>query len=175
MDKFNSAYNETSNSCTVDASGAVGEHLTLDVAIDEKGNSIPYIGYFTAAIKAPKYAYLVDTTHANKVPAGVDDYERFTGAWDVTVVPTPSRLTTNREDKINIGVFKKDGVLTWSTTDGNVPAIGNIGKSYSYSTTGDYTSSEEESKCYGNGSKNAVFAYQISGSTGSCIETAQMR
>ena len=175
LDKFNSAYNETSNSCTVDASGAVGEHLTLDVAIDEKGNSIPYIGYFTAAIKAPKYAYLVDTTHANKVPAGVDDYERFTGAWEVTVVPTPSRLTTNREDKINIGVFKKDGVLTWSTTDGNVPAIGNIGKSYSYSTTGDYTSSEEESKCYGNGSKNAVFAYQISGSTGSCIETAQMR
>ena len=175
LDKFNSAYNETSNSCTVDASGAVGEHLTLDVAIDEKGNSIPYIGYFTAAIKAPKYAYLVDTTHANKVPAGVDDYERFTGAWEVTVVPTPSRPTTNREDKINIGVFKKDGVLTWSTTDGNEPATGNIGTSYSKSKTGDYTSSEEESKCYGNGSKNAVFAYQISGSTGSCIETAQMR
>ena len=41
--------------------------------------------------------------------------------------------------------------------------------------SGDYTSSEEESKCYGNGSKNAVFAYQISGGTGSCIETAQMR
>ena len=170
-----SAYNETSNSCTVDASGAVGEHLTLDVAIDEKGNSIPYIGYFTAAIKAPKYAYLVDTTHTNKVPAGVDDNEQFTGAWEVTVVPTPSRLTTNREDKINIGVFKKDGVLNWSTTDGAKPSSSNIGTSYSKSKTGDYSSSEEESKCYGNGSKNAVFAYQISGSTGSCIETAQMR
>ena len=177
LDSYNSdsAYNETSNSCTVDASGAVGEHLTLDVAIDEKGNSIPYIGYFTAAIKAPKYAYLVDTTHKNKVPAGVDDNEQFTGAWEVTVVPTPSRLTTNREDKINIGVFKKDGVLNWSTTDGAKPSSSNIGTSYSYSKTGDYSSSEEESKCYGNGSKNAVFAYQISGSTGSCIETAQMR
>ena len=175
LDSFNFAYNEAENSCTVDASGAVGEHLTLDVAVDENGNSIPYIGYFTAAIKAPKYAYLVDTTHKNKVPAGVDDNERFTGAWEVTVVPTPSRPTTNREDKINIGVFKKDGVLNWSTTDGKKPANDNIGTSYSYSKTGDYTSSAEESKCYGNGSKNAVFAYQISGSTGSCIETAQMR
>lgn len=175
LDKYDSAYSEANNSCTVDASGAVGEHLTLDVALDGSGNSIPYIGYFTSAIKAPKYAYLVDTTHANKVPEGVDDNERFTGAWEVTVVPTPSRLTSNREDKVNIGVFKTTGgVLNWSTTDGNAPAAGNIGTSESSSTSNGYSSSEA-SKAYGNGSKNAVFAYQISGGTGSCIETAQMR
>lgn len=177
LDSYNSSYSEDANSCTVDASGAVGEHLTLDVALDGSGNSIPYIGYFTAAIKAPKYAYLVDTTHANKVPEGVDDNERFTGAWEVTVVPTPSRLTTNREDKVNIGVFKTStGVLNWSTTNGNQPAANgsNIGTNEASSTSNGY-SSTESSKAYGNGSKNAVFAYQITGGTGSCVETAQMR
>ncbi|MDY4902215.1 MAG: hypothetical protein SO116_05010, partial [Treponema sp.] len=161
---------------TVDASGAVGEHLTLDVALDSSGNSIPHIGYFTSAIKAPKYAYLVDTTNANHVPAGADENERFTGAWEVTVIPTPNRLTTNREDKINIGVFKTlGGVLNWSTTNGDAPGLTNIGTSYSTSTSAGYGDSREYSKCYGNGSKNAVFAYQISGGTGSCIEVAQMR
>ena len=175
---YNSDYDESVNSCVVDASGAVGEHLTLDVALDDSGNSIPYIGYFTAAIKAPKFAYLVDKNHANKVPAGVNEDESFTGAWESTIVPTMSRLTTNREDKINIGVFKTTGgVLNYSTTDGNAPASNksNIGTNTCSSKTGDYGSSAESSKAYGNGSKNAVFAYQISGGTGSCIETAQMR
>ena len=175
---YNSDYDESVNSCVVDASGAVGEHLTLDVALDDSGNSIPYIGYFTAAIKAPKFAYLVDKNHANKVPAGVNEDESFTGAWESTIVPTMSRLTTNREDKINIGVFKTTGgVLNYSTTNGNSPADNgsNIGRNTCSSKTGDYSSSAESSKAYGNGSKNAVFAYQISGGTGSCIETAQMR
>ena len=152
--------------------------MTLDVALDDSGNSIPYIGYFTAAIKAPKFAYLVDKNHANKVPAGVNEDESFTGAWESTIVPTMSRLTTNREDKINIGVFKTTGgVLNYSTTNGNSPADNgsNIGRNTCSSKTGDYSSSAESSKAYGNGSKNAVFAYQISGGTGSCIETAQMR
>lgn len=176
LEEYDSSYREKTNSCTVDASGAVGEHLTLDVALDSSGNSIPYIGYFTSAIKAPKYAYLVDTTNANHVPAGADENERFTGAWEVTVIPTPNRLTTNREDKINIGVFKTSGgVLNYSTTDGEAPGSTNIGTSYSTSTSAGYGDSREYSKCYGNGSKNAVFAYQISGGTGSCIEVAQMR
>ncbi|MCQ2612269.1 MAG: hypothetical protein MJ183_01540, partial [Treponemataceae bacterium] len=178
LESYNSSYSESDNSCTVDASGSVGEHLTLDVALDDNGNSIPYIGYFTSAIKAPKYAYLVDTTHENKVPAGVDANESFTGAWEVTVVPTPSRLTTNREDKVNIGVFKTtDGVLNWSTTDGSQPAANgsNIGTNECSSSAKGYADSTETSKAYGNGSKNAVFAYQISGGTGSCVETAQMR
>ncbi len=177
LDSYDSLYDESENSCIVDASGSVGEHLTLDVALDDNGNSIPYIGYYTAAIKAPKYAYLVDTIHG-KVPAGVDANESFTGAWEVTVVPTPSRMTSNREDKVNIGVFKTtDGVLNWSTTDGSEPAANgsNIGTNEASSTSKGYGDSRETSKAYGNGSKNAVFAYQISGATGSCIETAQMR
>nr|MCR4733385.1 hypothetical protein [Treponema sp.] len=167
LDGYNSdtSYVESTNSCTVDSSGTVGEHMTLEVALDSSGNSIPYIGYYTSAIKMPKYAYLVDTTNSNKVPAGVDDYERFTGAWEVTVVPSPSRMTSNREDKVNIGV--------WKNANGSIKASTTGTCSLKNSFNGN--NSENWSKTYGNGTANGVLGYQISTSTGSCLETAQMR
>ena len=166
-------YTSTASTCTVDASGTVGEHLTLDVAVNSKGHSIPYIGYYTSAIKKPKYAYLVDNTTAatdqfNYAPAGVDSDERFTGAWEVAVVPTPSRMTTNREDKVNIGLWKSSGVLTDSKINGAV-----INSSRKNTLSG--YDSTNWSKTYGNGTSNGVLGYQISSSSGSCLETAQMR
>jgi hypothetical protein len=156
------------STCVVDASGTVGEHLTLDVAVAGTGanaHSIPYIGYFTSAIKMPKYAYLVDkTTGFSQTAAGVDLDERFTGNWEVTVVPSPSRMTTNREDKVNIGVWKDSGVLKNSTT----------GTSRRGGSLNGYNSTNW-SRTYGNGTSNAVLGYQISTSTGSCLETAQKR
>ena len=167
-------YTSNASTCTVDASGTVGEHLTLDVAVNSKGHSIPYIGYYTSAIKKPKYAYLVDKTVDNpsatfvQVVDGVDKNERFTGAWEVTVVPSPNRMTTNREDKVNVGVWKSSGVLTNSKVDGTVmnSSIKNTLNGYD---------SENWSKTYGNGTSNGVLGYQISTSSGSCLETAQMR
>ena len=160
-------------SCVVDASGAVGEHLTLDVAVVGTGaneHSIPYIGYYTSAIKMPKYAYLVDkTTGFSQTAAGVDEYERFTGAWEVTVVPSPSRMTTNREDKVNVGVWKNAGELTDSKINGSV-----MNSSHSEVGSTGY-SATNWSKTFGNGTSNGVLGYQISTSTGSCLETAQMR
>ena len=170
-------YTSTPSTCVVDASGSVGEHLTLDVAVNSKGHSIPYIGYYTGAIKKPKYAYLVDQTPTiedsnaefNPVAAGADDYERYTGAWEVAVVPTPSIMTTNREDKVNIGVWKNSGNLTDSKVNGKIEnsshsAIGSSG----YSAT-------NWSKTFGNGTSNGILGYQITTSSGSCLETAQMR
>ena len=168
-------YKSTPSTCVVDASGSVGEHLTLDVAENSKNHSIPYIGYYTGAIKKPKYAYLVDPTIVdpnatfNSVAAGADDYERYTGAWEVAVVPTPSIMTTNREDKVNIGVWKNSGVLTDSKVNGVIEnsshsAIGSSG----YSAT-------NWSKTFGNGTSNGILGYQITTSSGSCLETAQMR
>ncbi len=166
-------YTSTATTCTVDASGAVGEHLTLDVAVNSNNHSIPYIGYYTSAIKMPKYAYLVDkSTGFSQSAAGVDDDERFTGNWEVTVVPSPSRMTTNREDKVNIGVWKNAGVLT----DSKIGAANN--RTVGTSTRGgalDGYNSTNWSKTYGNGTSNAVLGYQISTSTGSCLETAQKR
>ena len=155
--------------CIVDASGAVGEHLTLDVAVSSNGNAIPYIGYYTSAIKKPKYAYLVDkTSDFNQTAAGVDGDERFTGAWEVSVVPTPSRMTTNREDKVNVGVWKNAGVLTDSKISGVVKNSSRGGTINGYDST-------NWSKTFGNGTENGVLGYQISTATGSCLETAQMR
>ena len=168
-------YTSTPSTCVVDASGSVGEHLTLDVAVNSKGHSIPYIGYYTGAIKKPKYAYLVDptikdsTAEFNPVAAGADDYERYTGAWEVAVVPTPSIMTTNREDKVNIGVWKNSGVLTDSKVGGAV-------KNSSHSPIGSSGySATNWSKTFGNGTSNGILGYQITTSSGSCLETAQMR
>ena len=167
-------YSSTAETCTVDASGAVGEHLTLDVAVSSNGNSIPYIGYYTSAIKMPKYAYLVDkATGFDQTAAGVDDDERFTGAWEVTVVPSPNRMTTNREDKVNVGVWKNAGVLTDSKIAGNNNTRV-VGTSSRGGTLNGY-SSTNWSKTFGNGTSNGVLGYQISTATGSCLETAQMR
>ena len=162
-------YDASASTCTVDASGSVGEHLTLDVAVSNN-HSIPYIGYYTSAIKKPKYAYLVDPTVEDdkatftQVINGVDSSERFTGTWEVAVVPTPSRMTTNREDKVNIGLWKNSGVLMNSKNGTS-----------SYGNTVNGYSSENWSKTYGNGTSNGILGYQISTSTGSCLETAQMR
>lgn len=167
-------YSSDANTCTVDASGVVGEHLTLEVAVNANGNSIPYIGYYTAAVKMPKYAYLVDPTDTDssatfvQTPDGVDVDERFTSSWEVTVVPSPSRMTTNREDKVNIGIWKNAGVLTDSKINGSV-----VNSSKENNLNG--YSSENWSKTFGNGTSNAVLGYQITTSSGTCLETAQMR
>lgn len=167
-------YTSEASSCIVDASGSVGEHLTLDVAVNSKGNSIPYIGFYTGAIKKPKYAYLVDPTVEDstatftQVAAGADDNEQYTGAWEVVVVPTPSSMTTNREDKVNVGVWKSSGVLTNSKVNGAV-------QNSSIKNTVNAYNSTNWSKTYGNGTANGVLGYQISTSSGSCLETAQMR
>lgn len=164
-------YASTASSCTVDASGAVGEHLTLDVAINSKGHSIPYIGYYTSAIKMPKYAYVVDPTMNDEsvtftqVLAGTDENERFTGAWEVTVVPSPSRMTSNTEDKVNVAVWRDENGMIKNSKEGT--SI--------YESKFNSNDSENWSKTYGNGTSNGILGYQISTSTGSCLETAQMR
>ena len=167
-------YSSDAQTCTVDASGSVGEHLTLDVAVNSKGHSIPYIGYYTGAIKKPKYAYLVDPTIEDSTATftqfadGADSSELFTGDWEVAVVPTPSTMTTNREDKVNVGVWKSSGVLTNSKVGGEIKNSSSGGTFNGYSST-------NWSKTFGNGTANGVLGYQISTATGSCLETAQMR
>ncbi|BDC96779.1 hypothetical protein [Treponema saccharophilum] len=167
-------YSSDAQTCTVDASGSVGEHLTLDVAVNSANHSIPYIGYYTGAIKKPKYAYLVDPTIEDstatftQVADGADSSELFTGDWEVAVVPTPSTMTTNREDKVNVGVWKSSGVLKDSKVGGEIKNSSSGGTFNGYSST-------NWSKTFGNGTANGVLGYQISTATGSCLETAQMR
>ena len=143
--------------CTVDSYLLTGTNITLDVAISD-GHVVPYIGYYTQAQTKAKMAYLPNLIPASSNPsftlkAGVEN-DYFTGAWEVTIVPSASLL---RDDHINIGVWKDD--------NGNIKA----------STTGIMTSSTSSGQCYGNGTNYPVLGYGMRDGTKGYIETAQMK
>ena len=172
LSSYGGNYDETTDSCIVDASGIVGSDLTLDVAKDElpanggTGKIIPYIGYYGSS--GPKMAYMnpkaipsTVTTTAGKSSV-VNDM--FTGYWEVTEVPTPSNAP---KDRINVGVWKDSstGVIKESTPDEGIEATA---KSDGYST--------DPGIAVGNGTKNPVLGYQIRPTSAQgYIETAQMQ
>lgn len=161
--------------CTVDSYSLTGTNITLDVAIS--GNYVvPYIGYYMISSGKPKIAYLdnvirvTEVKQENKVtsytggysgeiPNG-SDLEAFTGAWEVSMVPTESRM---RDDYVNVGL--------WKTTLGEKTAPTALYDNYDTNSrqTGD------TGYCYGNGTANPVMGYAIRVGTTGYIETAQMK
>ena len=159
-----SDYSATPATCVVDGSGVIGSNLTIDVALDASEKAIPRIGYYATSCIRPKIAYLVDTT--STAPAGSED-EVFTGKWECAVVPTASNVNmqSNQYNKINVGVWKNNGVVTSSTTGTS-----------SYTNTPNSYNSTSYGYVWGNGTSNPVLGYTIKVSSSSdAIETAQMR
>ena len=164
-------YDEATMSCIVDSNGLIGTNITLDVAFDKEGNdgrAIPYIGYYGAS--GPKFAYQTESS----LKDGAKN-DRFTGCWEVTELPTTSNAP---KDRINVGVWKSNGVLTPSTIGTNVVPSGD----YTFpggkmdSKGGVQKLDTTKAKTYGNGTSNPVLAYQIRPSSASgFIETAQMQ
>jgi hypothetical protein len=177
-------------SCIVDANGIVGTNITLDVALDAAGgNAIPYIGYY--GVSGPQFAFLTAEAAAkSSLSAGSTANDTFTGAWEITEIPTPSKAP---KDRVNVGVWKKNGVLAWSTTDftenGTVgtPIVPYDGvddftkhstANYNQDNPGDNDKAIDttEAITYGNGTKNAVLAFEIRPTSAKgFIETAQMK
>lgn len=179
LPNFNSTANK--KTCLVDSYGLIGTELNIDVALDSSGNPIPYISYYAGSCAHPKTAHWAGTTHIASTTTlnSVDDYERFTGVWEVSVIPTQSRVSV---DHINIGVWKdSSGTITWSTTDGAAPADdnSNIGETkLDYKqvfATGGNTGYKTGGHVWGNGTKNPVLGYSITKGAGGYIETAQMK
>ena len=159
-----SNYSATPATCVVDGSGVIGSNLTIDVALDASEKAIPRIGYYATSCIRPKIAYLVDTT--STAPAGSED-EVFTGKWECAVVPTASNVNmqSNQYNKINVGVWKENGVVTSSKTGTS-----------SYTNTPNSYNSTSYGYVWGNGTSNPVLGYTIKVSSSSdAIETAQMR
>ena len=159
-----SNYSATPATCVVDGSGVIGSNLTIDVALDVSEKAIPRIGYYATSCIRPKIAYLVDTT--STAPAGSED-EVFTGKWECAVVPTASNVNmqSNQYNKINVGVWKENGVVTSSKTGTS-----------SYTNTPNSYNSTSYGYVWGNGTSNPVLGYTIKVSSSSdAIETAQMR
>lgn len=144
-------YDDTPETATVDSYGIVGTNITIDVAKNAAGDVIPHIGYYMISTQRPKLAVLADTT--SRAPDGVVN-DQYTGAWEISIVPTAARLT---QDRINVALWKD--------------ATGTIKDS----VTGTSSSSTTTGQCYGNGTDNPVFGYAIKEGTSGYIETAQKR
>lgn len=139
----------TFTSCVVDADGLVGYNLTIDVSI-ENGKPVPRIGYYGLSSELPKFAYLA-------TPGSIKDgmvNDVFTGAWEVSYVPTRKV----ERDRINVAVYKNSNGAAQ-----NIPSNSN-------------TVETQKGIAYGNGTKNAILAYQWrESSTEGYIETAQLK
>ena len=95
----------------------------------------------------------------------------FTGNWEISLVPSPSKLTTNLTDKMNIGLWKdSDGKIVTSTASNfTVTGAGNR------KTSDDNTSATTNGTIYGNGTANPILGYVVESVTGTYLETAQMK
>ena len=142
LSSYNSAYTEATNSVIVDSYAIAGQNISIDVK--HNGTTyVPYISYYALSSAKPKLAYRTATSVGDGAISEV-----YTGDWEVTIIPTPSKTP---QDRISVGAVT-------NTATGN-------------STLGQYYG-----KCYANGSDNTVLGYQIrDSSTSGFIETAQMK
>ena len=183
-------YNENTMSCIVDSNGFVGTSITLDVAFDKAGatgKAIPYIGYYGAY--GPKMAYRSSNGKSAAVLTDGAKSDRFTGYWEVTEIPTISNAP---KDRINVGLWKENGVISAPTTTDSSNVVPVPSKDYTYKDGKKYNQDpskkenkddpppyeldDTEAKTYGNGTNNPVLAYQIRPTSASgFIETAQMQ
>lgn len=145
---------EPTKTVMVDSYGSVGTYTMIDVARDsETSQFIPYISFrcesnadTTASVKI---AYPVQWSEGN-VLSGVDEYDRYTGNWEVSVIPTDNTPLT---DYTNIGLNKN-----WSTGVRSAFSTGSdVSKSWSATfAVGDSTT------VYGNGTDNPILSYAVS-------------
>lgn len=162
LDSYDSSFDASKNLVKVDSYGSSGQYITMEVAKDSKGNNIPYIGYWMNSMSYPKYAYLVDTDISNGPKPGVDENNRYTGAWESIMLPTSSEVL---RDDINIGVYKyltaENGHLK-----GEIRAI---------PKRNDEKADAKDGIAGGNGTTNPVLGYGIAETGAGYIETAQLK
>ena len=164
--------------CIVDSYLETGYRISLDVA-KEGTQNIPHIGFWAAYPEKPRYAYLKDITtflstdnnDATK-QNGVSETNKnkYTGIWECGIVPTKEEV---KEGKVNVGVWKKDGIKVSSKAEGFA--------AHDFTLTSNYSSEKSSAEndrgyCYGNGTDNAVLGYVVMPSSSTYhIETAQKR
>jgi len=176
LSSYNASYTEATQAIKIDSCAITGEQITIDVGKKTIGSityEIPYISYYMSASKKPCIAYITEnaisdsTMKMNYAAAGTDKNDCFTGNWEVSVIPAQSQLSGGHSDKINVGLWKDtSGTIInsyYKPADGTVQNIPN-----NESATG-------SGNCYGNGTANPIFGYAIKSTSGTCIETAQMK
>lgn len=138
----------------VDSYGSVGTYTMIDVARNvEYGTFVPYISYrcesnsdTTASVKI---AYPVFWDSTGNVLIGVDSSDRYTGNWEVSVVPTDN---TPLSDYTNVGLNKNSNGVRQAFAEGS-------DTSKSWSAT---FAVSDSTIVYGNGTSNPVVSYAVS-------------
>ena len=158
----------TRGTCIVDSYGIIGTELNIDVGMDSSNNPIPYISYYAGSCAKPKTAHW-----ANKTPLTVDSLakgavdEAFTGKWEVSVIPTASKVSI---DHINIGLWKDSSTgEIIASTEGETALL------HLESYTGNGNGYKSWGNVWGNGTANAILGYAVTKGSKGYIETAQMR
>ena len=165
---------ENTKTSVVDTYGILGTEINIDVALNANGKPVPYISYYAGSNVRPKMAYLNNPdalTGANLLD-GTAENDSFTNVWEVSIIPTPSTVP---EDHINVGVWKNNGVINYSTTDGNAPNAQGTNIGSNTHTAGVSETTNSYGNVYGNGTKNPVLSYAVTNGVKGSIETAQMK
>lgn len=167
------SYNEATDSVTVDSFTITGEQINIDVGrkLNAQGKYVvvPYISYYLNSAKLPAVASLVipDNGTMDYTAQGTTVKDVFTGKWEVSPVPTPSTMSGGANDKVNVGLWKK----TVDTVKGVIVKSSDMNST----TKGSNDSKTTYGNCYGNGTANPVLGYAIKTSSGTAIETAQLK
>ncbi len=162
LSAYNTSYNQNTMSYIADSSGVTGSHMRMDVALNAAGNPVPYITYWGSNM--PKIAYLNSATAAS---GAVNDM--FNGNWEVSYIPTASKIDNldsrkdkmNVDNRINVGVWKTGAGVIKNSVTGN-----------------DATNAAGNGKIYGSGRPTPMVAYSVfapNDTANSRIETAQMQ
>jgi hypothetical protein len=150
------SYNGAFKTIKVDAYLSVGTHSTITVGKDGAGRVVPYISYYAtgaAALRA-KLAYRAyhDAADTNLLAAGADEQDKFTGAWEVTTVPTPRTPT---EYRISVGAWTDDAGNIKALPTNPAGAASTVFEGLAYGGI----AVNPPTRLYGNGTKNPVVGY----------------
>ena len=165
------SYNATNwKLATVDSYSLTGTNLSIDLAKDPSTMKwVPYIGYYMAGNANARLAYLVGGVDSD-VPDGAGKDEKYTGKWEISIIPTQSAI---REYRISVGVFRNPnagpnkGVITAIPT-ASIPA----GQWITWKGVQPY-GREGESIVGGNGTANPILGYAVE--EGGAFELAQKK
>ncbi len=169
-----SKYDKSPKTTAVDSYDSTGVYLTLDAALDSDKNPLPQIGYYSMASGRPKYATWNFKKGGSLGTAtdikGVDEKGAFTGLWEVTNIPTVSKV---RKSNTGSKVKQNVGVGVWKTEEG-VIKNSTPGDSFAVASSSG-ANATNYGDVYGNGTSNAVLSYMIGSDSSASIETAQKK
>ncbi|MGP1437488.1 MAG: hypothetical protein ACTTKH_00280 [Treponema sp.] len=145
---------------TVDSYSLTGTNVSIDLAKDPQTRKwVPYIGYYMAGNANARLAYLVGGIDST-IPDGAGTNEKYTGKWEVSIVPTQKAI---RDYRISVGVHKE-------FTGANKGVLKPI------PTQNESVQPEQqsgESLVGGNGTSNPILGYAIE--EGGAFELAQKK